>query len=870
MEWMGLNDIREKFLSFFESKNHLRMASASLVPKGDSSLLLVNSGMAPLKKYFQGVETPPNVRVTTCQKCVRMLDIERVGKTSRHGSYFEMLGNFSFGEYFKEEATTWAWEFCTEVMKLPKERLFVSVYHEDDESYDIWVNKRNVPESHMVRLGKADNFWEIGTGPCGPCTEIYFDRGADKGCGSPDCKVGCDCDRYVEFWNLVFSQFDSDGQGNYARMAHPNIDTGMGLERLACIMQGVDNLFEVDTVQNIMSHVCRLVGVTYRADEKSDVSLRVITDHIRSTVFLVGDGVMPSNEGRGYVLRRLLRRAARHGLLLGMKEPFLNEVVETVILENERAYPELREKADYIKKIILSEEESFSKTVEKGMEMLLKAIQETKAKGSSTLSGEEVFKLSDTFGFPLDLTMEIAEEKGLEVDQAGYQTLMQEQRAKARNDRASKGNSSWDNGSLEGLPAAETVFVGYESLQADTVVTGIYKEGKAVDTLEEGEEGLLLLETTSFYAESGGQVGDQGRITIGESTFIVSDTKKAPGGHVLHVGYQDAGSTSKGDKVKALVDREVRQATMRNHSCAHLLQAALREVLGGHVHQAGQLVDSKRLRFDFSHFAAMTAEEIAKVEAIVNQKIMDSQSVTVKEMAIDEARALGAVALFGEKYGNVVRVVDMSGWSIEFCGGTHVDNTAKLGLFKILSESSVAAGVRRIEAVTGMGVLTVLDEDRQLLNETASVVKATGVQELLARCKAMSAEIKALEKEISSLNAKMASGALEGVLGEADEVNGLKCVIKEVEVEGEALRAMGDTIKEQAPDCVALLISKKNMLCVCGKEAVAKGANAGKLVKELAPILGGKGGGRPDSAMAGVADLSKMGEVKTAFLAALK
>ncbi len=865
MKWTGLNELREKYLSFFESKGHTRLPSASLVPHGDNSLLLINSGMAPLKKYFLGIETPPNVRVTTCQKCIRTPDIERVGKTSRHGTYFEMLGNFSFGDYFKEEATEWAWEFCTKVLELPVDRLYVSVYEEDDEAYDIWTKKRGVSPDHMVRLGKADNFWEHGSGPCGPCSEIYFDRGEQWGCGSPDCKVGCDCDRYVEFWNLVFSQFDSDGNGHYERMPKPNIDTGMGLERLACIMQGVANLFEVDTVQNIMKHISEIAGVSYKQNEKTDVSLRVITDHIRSTTFMVGDGILPSNEGRGYVLRRLMRRAARHGRLLGVNEPFLYKVCETVIDENKSAYPELKEKREYIKKVIYTEEENFAKTVDKGMELLSGIIDSTIAKGGKTLSGEDTFKLSDTFGFPLDLTIEIAQEKGLSVDEKRFHELVAEQRAKSRADRAAKGGSSWSDDSMGGLDIPKTEFVGYTDFECKASVLAIFKDGKPCDGITEGEEGIVILDKTPFYAESGGQTGDKGIISIGESRFEVSDTKKISGGQYIHVGTVEAGSFSVGDSVNASLDKEARISAMRNHTCAHLLQAALREVLGNHVHQAGQLVDPQRLRFDFAHFNPVSAEELAKIENIVNEKILDAISVSISEMPVDEAKKLGAMALFGEKYGDIVRVVNIGNYSIELCGGTHVDNTSKIGLFKILSENSVAAGVRRIEAVTGKGVLEFASQQKDLIIASAQALKLSNPSELASKCASLSAEMKALEKQVEALNGQLAATRIEGLLKNAVDVGGVKLIYARFDgMSSEALRAMGDKIRDKEPSAVAMFAgiseNSASFVCACGKTAVEKGANAGKIVKEAAAITGGKGGGRPDGAMAGIGDVSKIDE----------
>ena len=648
MQWQGLNELREKFLSFFESKGHTRMDSASLIPQGDNSLLLINSGMAPLKKYFLGQATPPNVRVTTCQKCIRTPDIERVGKTARHGTYFEMLGNFSFGDYFKTEAIEWAWEFFTKVLELPVDKLYVSVYEQDDEAYDIWTKHIGVAPDHMTRLGKEDNFWEHGSGPCGPCSEIYFDRGPEKGCGSPDCKVGCECDRFVEVWNLVFSQFNSDGKGHYAEMEHKNIDTGMGLERLACVMQGVDNLFEVDTVQNIMQHICRIAGITYKEDPKKDVSLRVITDHVRSTTFMVGDGVTPANEGRGYVLKRLLRRAARHGKMLGIQEPFLYQVAETVIHENENAYPELAEKKDLICKIIRHEEESFAKTIDKGTELLNMFLDRVSSDSLSMLSGADAFKLSDTYGFPLDLTMEIAAERGIKVDEDKFRELMEQQKSMARADRASKVKTSWSNESIADISAPKTEFVGYTQMSCGAKILGIFADGKQVDSISEGDVAALILDRTPFYAESGGQVADTGEI-VGNGAFAVADVKKLESGHFMHMGSLEDGTLKVGDEVSAQIDADRRMSIMRNHTAAHLLQAALRQVLGDHVHQAGQLVNAEHCRFDFSHFNAMTSEELQAVEDLVNRKIFEALPITMQEMPIEEARKLGAKAQFAEK-----------------------------------------------------------------------------------------------------------------------------------------------------------------------------------------------------------------------------
>ena len=864
MEWTGLNQLREKYLSFFESKGHTRLPSANLIPQGDNSLLLINSGMAPLKKFFLGTETPPNVRVTTCQKCIRTPDIERVGKTARHGTYFEMLGNFSFGDYFKKEAIAWAWEFLTGVLAIPADRLWITIFESDDEAESIWMNDIGIPKERIIRLGKADNFWEHGSGPCGPCSEIHFDRGEEYG-PFESFEQASDCDRVIEIWNLVFSQFDSDGNGHYAEMAHKNIDTGMGLERLACAMQGVDNLFEVDTVQNIMKHISRIAGVNYKENEKSDVSLRVITDHIRSTTFMVGDGVTASNTGRGYVLRRLLRRAARHGRLLGIKEPFLYKVADTVIDENKCAYPELEEKREYIKKLILNEEESFAKTIDAGMDVLTKMLDGIEKGG--VLSGEDTFKLSDTYGFPIDLTKEIAEEKGISVDEEGFRACVDESRKRSREDRLAKGGSSWDEDAMSNLDLPKTKFTGYDysQLEINAKVLAVFKDGAEVTELNEGDDAVVILDETPFYAESGGQVGDTGVITIGESRFAVTDTKKTAKGQYLHFGTVEMGGLGKGDSVTASVNVEKRYAIMRNHTAAHLLQAALRKVLGDHVHQAGSYVDAERCRFDFSHFEAVTPEQLSEIEAIVNKDIFDAIPVTMTEMPIEEAKKLGAMALFGEKYGNIVRVVEAKGISVEFCGGTHIDNTARLGLFRIVSENSVAAGVRRIEAVTGAGVLNMLNKYHAMLVESAAALKVAKPEDVAAKCVAVAAEVKALEREKAELNAKIAASQTGDVMANAVAVGAVRAAtVQLTDVAADALRKMGDEAKDKNPDAVVVFASvngsSASFLCVCGKDAVASGANAGKIVKEVAAVTGGKGGGRPDSAMAGAGDVALVGK----------
>lgn len=868
MEWMGLNELREKFLSFFESKMHTRLPSFPLIPQNDNSLLLINSGMAPMKKWFLGQETPPSKRVTTCQKCIRTPDIENVGKTARHGTFFEMLGNFSFGDYFKHEVTQWAWEFITKELKLPEDRLWVSIYEDDDEAKDIWVNEVGVDPSHIVRMGKEDNFWEIGAGPCGPCSEIYFDRGVEKGCGKPDCRVGCDCDRFVEFWNLVFSQFDGDGNGNYTPMEHPNIDTGMGLERIACIMQGVDNLFEVDTIQNIMKHISEIAGVKYHEDATKDISLRVITDHIRSTVFMLADGVTPSNEGRGYVLRRLLRRAARHGRLLGITEPFLYKVVKTVAKENEVAYPELTEKLPYLEKTIKFEEENFNRTIDKGFEILNQFIDELEENKMKVLSGENAFKLYDTYGFPIDLTREIIGERNLELDEDAFLKLMNQQKERARKARMSQETIAWADEVLE--LDTKTEFVGYTDLETQGKVLAILVDNESVNSAVAGQKATIVFDKTSFYAESGGQVADKGQF-VGEGfSGAVLDVQKTNTGLYLHSCEMMEGTISVGDTATLKVAKAVRSSIMRNHTAAHLLQAALREVLGEHVHQAGQLVNAHTLRFDFSHFEAMTKEELSKVEQLVNTKIFESIPVTVKEMPIEEAKKTGAMALFGEKYGDVVRVVSAGDFSVEFCGGTHVDNTAKLGLFKIVSESSVAAGVRRIEAKTGPMILELLLDASNTINQAAAHLKLSNPAELVDKCASLMAELKEKNHEIAQLNEKLASMKFGDILKNAKEIKGMKVVSAMLsDVKVDALRTMGDRVKENDPNVIAVFVSvydgKGNMLCVCGKDAVKAGAHAGKIVKEVAAVTGGKGGGRPDNAMAGVGDTTKVDEALMAI-----
>ena len=873
MQWTGLNELRDKYLTFFEGKGHLRLDSFPLVPKNDPSLLLINSGMAPMKKWFLAQEEPPRHRVTTCQKCIRTPDIERVGITARHGTFFEMLGNFSFQDYFKEEVIPWAWEFLTsdEWMAIPKDKLHISVYEEDDEAYDIWTKKVGIAPDHMVRLGKEDNFWEHGSGPCGPCSEIYFDRGEKYGCGSPDCGPGCECDRYVEFWNNVFSQFNNDGNGNYTELKQKNIDTGMGLERLACILQGVDNIFEVDTVQNIMKKISEISGAKYHEDAQKDVSLRVITDHVRSATFMIGDGVIPSNNGRGYVLRRLIRRACRHGRLLGVNEPFLYKVCDTVIHENHVAYPELADKAELIKKIILSEEESFGKTIDAGLAMLDEYISKL---DGNVFSGEDAFKLNDTFGFPLDLTKEIAAEQGIEIDEEGFHAEMTKQKERARAERLKKNISGWSEDLFGTLTAEPTEFVGYDSLKSDSVVVALSDEEALTDAIatdEQAKEGVLVvLDKTPFYAEMGGQAADHGVITGAECVLRVQDVKKTPKGYYVHTCTLESGIVHVGDHLTARVDKEYRMAIARNHTATHLLQAALREVLGDHVHQAGSYQDASITHFDFTHFSAVTPEELVRVQKIVNDKIFESMNVTVKEMPIEEAKKLGAMALFGEKYGKVVRVVDIEGWSTEFCGGTHVKNTAQIGGFKIVSESSVAAGIRRIEAVTGRNLLIRANMQEAMLHTVANTLKANNVAALPARAEAVMAENKAMSKELEDIKAKVAASKVTSLFDNAETVGDVKIASAYFTgTSGDTLRGMCDTIRDNAKAAaVAVLVGKSDdkitMAVTVTKDAQAKGLKAGNLVKEISAIAGGKGGGKPDFAMAGLKDETKIDEALAA------
>ena len=867
MQWTGLNELREKYLHYFEGKGHLRLGSFPLVPKDDPSLLLINSGMAPMKKWFLGQEEPPRHRVTTCQKCIRTPDIERVGITARHGCFFEMLGNFSFQDYFKKEVIPWAWEFLTKELEIPADRLYISVYQDDDEAYDIWTKSVGIPEDHMVRLGKEDNFWEHGSGPCGPCSEIYFDRGLKYGCGKPTCGVGCDCDRFMEIWNLVFSQYDSDGKGTYALLPKPNIDTGMGLERLAVVMQDVDNLFEVDTVAAVLHHVERISGKQYGANEKDDISIRVITDHIRATVFMASDGILPSNEGRGYVMRRLLRRAARHGRMLGIDHPFLTDLVDTVIISSEVGYPELREHESYIKKVIGTEEERFYKTIDSGMNILNGMIQHLHETNKKILSGLDVFKLNDTFGFPLDLTKEIAAEAGLGIDEAAFHVEMTRQRERARAERLAKDISGWSEDLFGELNAEPTEFDGYDVLKETAKVLALSDGEELNDAVstdyEERENVLVVLDRTPFYAEMGGQVADHGYLTSGTANLKVNQVKKTPKGFYVHTCTLLDGTIRVGDTVTAAVDEQRRASICRNHTATHLMQKALREVLGEHVHQAGSYQDDKITRFDFTHFNAVTPEELVEVEKRVNEKIFASLPVTIQNLPIEEAKKMGAMALFGEKYGKVVRVVDAGGWSVEFCGGTHVKNTAQIGCFKILSEASVAAGIRRIEATTGYGVLNLLDDRTAELANTAVALKANNMKDVAARAQAVTAELKEANKQLEIAKAKLASSQIDGLFQNAVEVDGVRIVT--VYLNGttpDTLRSMMDKLRDKEPNAVGALIgtdgSKTTLAVGVGKNALARGLKAGALVKQIAAIAGGNGGGKPDFAMAGIRDTSKI------------
>ena len=860
MEKLGLNEIRERYLSFFESKGHLRLPSFPLVPQGDASLLLINAGMAPLKPYFTGKEVPPRKRVTTCQKCIRTPDIESVGLTSRHGTFFEMLGNFSFGDYFKPEATAWAWEFITKVLEIPVDRLWVSVYEDDEEAVKIWTEQVGVSKDRIVYLGKEDNFWEIGTGPCGPCSEIYYDRGEEYGCDNPNCAVGCDCDRYVEFWNLVFTQFDKDENGIYNRLAHPNIDTGMGLERIACIMQGVTSIFEVDTIRKILDTAAQMVGVEYGKDKQTDISLRVITDHIRSTVFMVSDGILPSNEGRGYVLRRLLRRAARHGRLLGLKDVFLYKLAKVVAGESKSAYPELEKNFEYIEKVIKTEEERFSETIDQGIDILGDYVAELKESGKSELSGENAFKLYDTYGFPIDLTKEILAESNFTVDTAAFEALMNEQRERARAARGDMEGEAWKEDIFASIETA-TVFEGYDNITLEAEILGLGKEGERVDSASAGDEVTVVLDRTPFYAESGGQVGDTGVIKTDGAKLAVIDTKKR-NGKFLHICKVEEGTVKAGDKAVCEIDNTRRLAIRRNHSAAHLMQAALRNVLGNHVAQAGSYVDENRMRFDFSHFAAMTAEELCAVEKEVNEMILADLEIDCSEKSLNEAKEMGATALFSEKYGDRVRVVKMGDYSLELCGGTHASSTGKLGLLKIVNESGVAAGVRRIEAVTGFGVLGLLEEKENVIAETAAVLK-TNAAGLVHKAGSVVEELRECHREIDSIKSKIASSAAGDMASSAVDVDGVSVVAQLMSdgMDMNTLREVGDGLKQKMDKALIVLASKDggkvNLIAMATKNAVAEGAHAGKVLSEVAKLCGGGGGGKPESAQAGGKDPSK-------------
>ncbi len=859
----GVNELREMFLSFFESKGHLRLPSFSLIPQNDASLLLINSGMAPMKPYFTGEVEPPRHRVCTCQKCIRTGDIENIGKTARHGTYFEMLGNFSFGDYFKREAIHWSWEFLTEVVGLDKDRLYPSIYENDDEAFDIWNKEIGIAPERIFRFGKEDNFWEHGSGPCGPCSEIYYDRGEKYGCGKPGCTVGCDCDRYMEVWNNVFSQFNNDGQGNYTELAQKNIDTGMGLERLAVVCQDVNSLFDVDTVMNITNKVTELTGASYGQSVKMDVSLRVITDHIRASTFMIADGVLPSNEGRGYVLRRLLRRAARHGKLLGVNHPFLYQVVETVVQENEGHYSYLRERAAYITKVVKVEEENFARTIDGGMKIFSEMLADHKAKGETEFSGADAFKLYDTYGFPIDLTLEMVADEDMTLDQKAFAKLMQEQKVRAREARKALGDLAWAGIDL-GLDNTPTKFVGYEQNACSAKVLAVCVGDEVSGSIAGGEDGIIVLDQTPFYAEMGGQVADHGVISMGDCCFQVNNVQKDKGSKYLHHGKMVKGSLKVDDVVTASIDVERRKAIMRAHSATHLLQKALSTVLGDHVHQAGSLVEPDYLRFDFTHYSALTQEELARVNAIVQDSILEGYNIDIKEMPIDEAKKLGATALFSEKYGSVVRVVNMDGYSIEFCGGTHLDNTAKVGAFELISEGSVASGVRRIEAVTGKACMERMESSQAALEEASSKLKVKP-SDLAAKIQSNLDEIKELKRQIEQYKAKDAAGEVDRLLLNAKEIGGLKVLTAKIpSADANKLRQMGDMLRDKESRIVGVLSSvngdKPSFLAICGKDAVAKSIKAGELVKLVCSTCGGSGGGKPDSAMGGGKDVSKLEE----------
>ena len=859
----GLNELREMFLKFFETKGHLRLPSFSLIPQNDASLLLINSGMAPMKPWFTGEEEPPRHRVCTCQKCIRTGDIENIGKTARHGTYFEMLGNFSFGDYFKHEAIAWSWEFLTspDWVGLDPERLYPSVYEKDDEAFNIWRDEIGIPESRITRLGKDDNFWEHGSGPCGPCSEIYFDRGEAYGCGKPDCAPGCDCDRYMEVWNNVFSQFDNDGNGNYSDLVQKNIDTGMGLERLAVVCQGVDSLFDVDTVMNITHKVSEITGAHYGDSHQTDVSLRVITDHIRASVMMISDGILPSNEGRGYVLRRLLRRAARHGKLLGVNEPFLYQVVDMVVHENECQYPELREKQAYITRVIRNEEENFAKTIDAGMHIFSDLLAEHQAKGERVFSGADAFKLYDTYGFPIDLTREMVQEQDMTVDEDAFQELMEQQRVRARKAREALGDLAWAGVDL-GLDTTPTKFTGYDHTVDQGTILAIVCDGEVCSEIDEGKQGVLVLDCTPFYAEMGGQVADNGVIETDGALFQVTDVQKDKAGKFLHHGVMHSGRLQVEQTVTARIDTDRRKAIMRAHSATHLLQAALREVLGDHVHQAGSLVEPDRLRFDLTHFSAITPEELERVNEIVGDWILDGMDVTVSEMSMEQAKASGATALFSEKYGDLVRVVNMGGKSVELCGGTHVDNTAKIGPFRITGESSVASGVRRVEAITGKAYLREMEAVNRRMYAAAEVLHAKPA-DLIAKAKGFTAELKEARQNVERMKEKILHSDVDRFLYASKNIGGIKVITTtRTDLEAGDLRKLGDFLRDKDPDTVAVLAtateSKVTFVAVCGKNAVARGIRAGDLVRAVSAVTGGKGGGKPDSAMGGGSEVLKI------------
>ena len=863
MKPYGLNELREMFLRFFETKGHLRLPSFSLIPQDDASLLLINSGMAPMKPYFKGDKEPPRHRVCTCQKCIRTGDIENIGKTARHGTYFEMLGNFSFGDYFKHEAIAWSWEFLTspDWVGLDPERLYPSVYEKDDEAFNIWRDEIGIPESRITRLGKEDNFWEHGSGPCGPCSEIYFDRGEEYGCGKPDCAPGCDCDRYMEVWNNVFSQFDNDGNGNCSDLIQKNIDTGMGLERLAVVCQGVDSLFDVDTVMNITHKVSEITGAHYGDSHKTDVSLRVITDHIRASVMMISDGILPSNEGRGYVLRRLLRRAARHGKLLGVSEPFLYQVVDMVVHENECQYPELREKQAYITRVIRNEEENFAKTIDAGMHIFSDLLAEHQAKGERVFSGADAFKLYDTYGFPIDLTREMVQEQDMTVDEDAFQDLMEQQRVRARKAREALGDLAWAGVDL-GLDPTPTQFTGYDHTVDQGTILAIVCDGEVCSEIDEGKQGVLVLDCTPFYAEMGGQVADHGVIETDGALFQVTDVQKDKAGKFLHHGVMHSGHLQVEQTVTARIDTDRRKAIMRAHSATHLLQAALREVLGDHVHQAGSLVEPDRLRFDLTHFSAITPEELERVNEIVGDWILDGMDVTVSEMSMAQAKASGATALFSEKYGDVVRVVNMGGKSVELCGGTHVDNTAKIGPFRITGESSVASGVRRVEAITGKAYLREMEAVNRRMYAAAEVLHAKPA-DLIAKAKGFTAELKEARQNVERMKEKILHSDVDRFLYASKNIGGIKVITTtRTDLDAGDLRKLGDFLRDKDPDTVAVLAtateSKVTFVAVCGKNAVAKGIRAGDLVRAVSAVTGGKGGGKPDSAMGGGSEVLKI------------